>query len=183
MLRVVYKTRLIDGFLERAHALLPEGGRAGFILPAYTFQTAGRVAGYADRWSIAQEMIPRNIFPGLSLPLVFAVFSKDARRTLVGFALYREAADLPAVNSDFRDSLTGTAGPVWVRVATQALQELGGEGNLADIYSVVENRRPTRTAFWREQIRKTLRVHADRFTPLGNGRYRFLADDRILEAA
>lgn len=75
-----FNLEVIDGFLARAHQMLPEGGRVGFLLPAYAFQTAARVAGYADHWSLMQEMIPRNIFPGLKLPLVFALFSKDRRR-------------------------------------------------------------------------------------------------------
>ncbi|MGX9221850.1 hypothetical protein ACWV27_26135 (plasmid) [Massilia varians] len=68
------------------------GGQAGFILPAYAFQTASRVVGYAERWALSQSMIPRNLFPGLSLPLVFATFEKGRRRTMIGFALYRETA-------------------------------------------------------------------------------------------
>lgn len=165
-----FDLRVIDGFLDRAHSLLPDGGRVGFILPAYAFQTAARVAGYADRWSMAQEMIPRNIFQGLSLPLVFAIFSKDRRRTLVGFALYREAADVQLLGRRYRDAMTAGGGPVWVRVVEAALARLGGEADLAEIYSEVEGCRPTRTKFWREQIRKVVRTNGC-FRHVSSGRY------------
>jgi hypothetical protein len=165
-----FDLKVIDGFLTRAWQILPEGGRVGFILPAYAFQTAARVAGYADQWSLMQEMIPRNIYPGLSLPLVFAIFSKDFRRTLVGFALYREATDVQQMPEPYRAALGAGSGPVWVRVVEAAIERLGGEANLADIYAELENARPTRTKFWREQIRKVVRVSAQ-FRCVGSGRY------------
>jgi hypothetical protein len=165
-----FDLRVIDGFLERAWTILPEGGRVGFILPAYAFQTAARVAGYADQWSLAQEMIPRNIYPGLSLPLVFALFSKDFRRTMVGFALYREATDVQRMPEPYRAALAAGSGPVWVKVIETALGRLGGEASLAEIYAEVEHARPTRTQFWREQIRKVVRSQAC-FRSVGRGRY------------
>ncbi|WP_176331443.1 class I SAM-dependent methyltransferase [Burkholderia vietnamiensis] len=165
-----FDLRVIDSFLSRAWHVLPEGGRVGFILPAYAFQTAARVAGYADQWSLMQEMIPRNIYPGLSLPLVFAIFSKDFRRTLVGFALYREAADVQQLPEPFRAALGAGSGPVWVRVVEAALDRLGGEASLAEIYAAVENARPTRTKFWREQIRKVVRA-SSKFECVSSGRY------------
>lgn len=167
-----FNMKLVDGFLDRAHKLLPAGGRCGFILPAYAFQTAARVAGYSDQWSLMQEMIPRNIFPGLSLPLVFAVFSKDRRRTMVGFALYREAADMQALAQPYRDVLSAGAGAVWLDAVELALRRLGGEADVQALYAEIEGRRPTRTQFWKEQIRRTLRRYSKRFMALGQGRYR-----------
>lgn len=170
-----FQMALIDGFLERSYALLPEGGRVGFILPAYAFQTAARVAGYAERWSLMQEMIPRNIYPGLSLPLVFAVFSKDRRRTLVGFALYREAADVLGMPQPYRGTINAGAGPVWKEAVGAALRALGGEACLQDIYREIGGIRPTRTKFWQEKIRQTLRRYADHFISVAPGRYRAIA--------
>src|SRR3546814_10786705 len=86
----VCSSDLIERFLDRSHYLLPENGRVGFILPAYVFGTAATVVRLNDRWSIAQEIIPRNMFGRLYTPLVFAVFSKDFRRTLVGFAMHAD---------------------------------------------------------------------------------------------
>jgi hypothetical protein len=166
-----FSLRLLDGFLDRAYGLLPEGGRVGFLMPAYAFQTAARVAGYADRWSLAQEMIPRNIYQGLRLPLVFALFSKDRLRTLVGFALYREATDVQGLPAPYRETLAAGSGPVWRLVVETALARLGGEADLQTLYSEISGCRPTRTQFWREQIRKVLRKHADTFKPVAPGRY------------
>lgn len=165
-----FDLKLIDDFLARCYRLLPEGGRAGFILPAYAFQTAGRVVRYSDSWSISQCLIPRNIYPGLSLPLVWATFSKDRRRTLVGFACYHETVDVKRLPGEFRRLLEeGSSRGMWRAVVEEALQLLGGEGDLEAIYRTVEGRRPTRTQFWREQIRKQLRA-AD-FIRTDRGRY------------
>ncbi|WP_432263098.1 class I SAM-dependent methyltransferase [Cupriavidus sp. TMH.W2] len=166
-----FKLGLIDRFLDRAHELLPEGGRVGFLLPAYAFQTASRVAAYARRWSLAQEMIPRNIYQGLKLPLVFALFRKDRSRRLVGFALYQEAADVQSFSSDCRSLLNNGSGPVWLQVIECVLARLGGEANLAQIYAEVEGNRPTKTKWWKEKIRQTLRRYAARFVATGKGRY------------
>jgi site-specific DNA-methyltransferase (adenine-specific) len=170
-----FNLKLIDGFLDRAHELLPQGGKAGFILPAYAFQTAGRVAGYADRWALSQSMIPRNLFPGLSLPLVFATFCKDRRRTLVGFALYRETAAVQKLPAAYREILAAVGGPVWARVIRLAVERLGGEADLQDIYREIEGNRPTSTPFWREQIRKAIRTPASGCAPVGRGRYALAA--------
>ena len=99
-----FKTKIIDAFMERAHGLLPAGGRVGFLLPAYYFQTAERVTGYMCKWSISQELLPRNAFHSrMRVPLCFAVFSKDRRRTQVGFAFYRETAGVNAIDKRFLD--------------------------------------------------------------------------------
>lgn len=165
-----FNLNIIDRFLDRAHTLLPDGGRVGFILPAYAFQTAARVVDYSNRWSLLQEMIPRNIYPGLSLPLTFALFSKDRRRLMVGFALYAETADTQQLPKDFREILASSGGSVWVRVIEAALQQLGGAASLSEIYRVVEGQRPTQTKFWREQIRKVIRQSC-RFVQTGHGQY------------
>lgn len=166
-----FNLKIIDGILDRAFDLLADGGRVGMLLPAYMFQTASRVAGYADRWSLYQEIVPRNIYPGLSLPLVFAQFSKDNRRKLIGFALFRETADVQQMPAPYRQQLEVSGGPVWRTVVATALKKLGGEADLQTLYSEIEGARPTRTTFWKEAIRKVLRQHADMFTVVAPGRY------------
>lgn len=178
-----FNLKLIDGFLDRSHKLLPEGGRVGLILPSYAFQTASRVADYAERWSLMQEMIPRNIYPGLSLPLVFAIFSKDRRRTMVGFALYREAADVLGMPEPYRASVSAGGGPVWREAVTAALRALGGEANVTALYAEIGGKRPTRTQFWQEKIRQTLRRYSEHFTPVAPGRYRLQTAAGIQAAA
>jgi len=166
-----FSTSIIDGFFDRSHELLPDGGRIGFILPAYALQTADRITRYAERWSIFSEMIPRNIFPGLSKPLVFSIFTKDKRRILVGMGLYFETSDKNGLPNPYRELMSGTTKQVWKSVCEVAIEKLGGEAHLQSIYAELERNRPTRTAFWREQIRKTLRAYKETFKSTGEGRY------------
>lgn len=166
-----FQVKLIGAFLRRAHQLLPEGGRCGFLLPAYAMQTSRRVSEYSELWSMAAEIIPRDCFPRLQQPLMFVIFSKDARRHLIGFALLHETADALELPEPYRTAIAVTRGSLWRTVCTIALQRLGGAAQLAEIYRELEGARPTRTRFWREKIRQTLRVYADTFTPLATGHY------------
>src|SRR3546814_12659745 len=108
-----FKLALIDRFLQKAFDLLPYSGQVGFVLPAYTFQTAARVARYASQWFLYQEMIPRNIYPGLKLPLVFAIFAKERYRRQVGFALYNEATEVLAMPKQPQEPFKSQKGTVW----------------------------------------------------------------------
>jgi hypothetical protein len=166
-----FKVELIEGFIARAHELLPAGGRVGFVLPAYAFQSASSVVRYAERWSIRQDAIPRNVFPRLSVPLVFAMFSKDCERALVGFALYREAFDVLRMPAEYREALATGAG-IWRRLVLVALRRLGGRARLPEIYAELEGKRPGAGQWWREKVRQTLRHYADDFEPIDVGHYR-----------
>lgn len=166
-----FDLRVIDGILDRAHSLLCDNGRVGFLLPAYTFQTAARVAGYAERWSLCQEMVPRNVYPGLRLPIVFALFIKDRFRSMTGFALYREATDIHKLPAPYKEVLSRGYGSAWKSVTELALSRLGNSASLAALYAEIEGVRPTKTQFWREKIRQTLRRYKDRFCATGDGYY------------
>lgn len=167
-----FRAKVFDGFLDRAYELLPEGAKAGFILPTYFFQTAGRVCRYGDRWSMSIELMPRNAFHArMQTPLLFALFQKNASRTLIGFVLYRECDDLHQMAKPYRELLSSYEGPVWLAVCRMALRRLGGEASLKEIYGELERNRPTRTEWWREKVRQTLRVYGNVFTPKGGGFY------------
>lgn len=167
-----FRADFIDEMLRVCHAMLPEGGRAGFILPAYLFQTAHRVCGYAERWTIEQRMLPRNAFHNrMQAPLLWALFTKGATGRLIGFALYREAADVLDFQQEYRIVLTSTTGSLWRAVCELALRHLGGQATLGQIYQQLERNRPTRTRFWREKIRQTLRVYPDSFRVIEDGEY------------
>lgn len=170
-----FRGRTIDAFLDRCHTLLPRGGRAGFILPAYAFRTASRLVGHLDRWSISQEMLPRSAFNyRMREPLVFALFSKDTRRCMVGFALYEIETDRQALGRPYRELLARQRGSAWRAVCRLALERLGGEAPLASIYAELERNRPSRTQWWREKIRQTLRTYAD-FAAVREGTYKLSA--------
>ena len=167
-----FRAKVFDGILDRAYELLPEGCKAGFILPTYFFQTAGRVCRYGDRWSLSIELMPRNAFHSrMQTPLLFAVFEKNAKRTLVGFVLYRECGDLHQMAKPYRELLSSYEGPIWKAVCHLAMRRLGGSASLKQIYAELEANRPTRTDWWREKIRQTMRAYADAFTPTGAGCY------------
>lgn len=158
---------VLDGMLERSHALLEDGGRVVMILPSFAFQTTSRVVRYNARWSLSQEMLPRNLFPGLRLPLVLAGFTRDPKPRLTGFLLYHESREIEEMPEVYRRALAqGRSG--WRAVIEAALRRLGGEADVSEIYREIEPRRPTATRHWREQVRKHL--NAD-FRRTARGRY------------
>lgn len=163
-----FKTEIIDAFMARAHELLPDGGRVGFLLPAYYLQNAKRVQSYSEQWSISQEMIPRNAFHGrMRVPLTFALFSKDRRRTMVGFAFYHETVGVNAIDMRFQYLLRhGQPNrSAWRAVVNAAMDALGGRASLVEIYRLIEGRRPTRNRYWREKVRQVLQQHYVRTAP------------------
>lgn len=162
-----FQMKLVDEILQRAHDVLPNEGRVGLILPCYAMQTAARVVRYNERWSISQEMIPRNIYPGLSKPLLFALFRKDAKRTMIGFSLYHEAAHVLGLPKELKDALT--QGPAtWSEIVIEGIEKFGGEARLRDLYEYVASRRPSANPHWKEQVRKICQMRAVR---TGKARY------------
>lgn len=151
-----FRKRTVDEFLERAWNLLPDEGRVGFLLPAFVFQTASTIDQLAQRWSIRQEMLPRNLFAGLSHPLCFALLTKGRKRGLVGFALYHELAAVNRLQARYRALLAEGEGSVWAAVVRAALEALGGTADLPHLYREIDGHRPTENAFWQAKVRQTL---------------------------
>ena len=85
--------------------------------------------------------------------------------------LYRECDDLHQMAQPYRELLSSYEGPIWKAVCAMALRRLGGAADLPAIYRELENNRPTRTTWWREKIRQTVRQYRDTFNPLGDGHY------------
>lgn len=171
---------VFDGFLERAHELLPDGALAGFVLPAYMMQTPSRVDRYSARWSISAELMPRTIFPRLSKPLVFCLFRKDHQRTLVGFAMYAECSSYERMHPHYQALLRKVSSSAWGTAVAAALANLGGEADLPTIYRAMERRRPTGNQWWKEKVRQVLQDH---FNRTGPGRYAIPAAAAELAAA
>ena len=161
---------VMDGFLERGRELLPEGGRIGWILPAFSFQTPSRTLRYSEHWSLAFELIPRTLFPGLKHALSFMIFTKDQRKLMLGMALYPEAYDVSQMPAWVRDELNNNPRS-WRAVVASALMKLGGRASLDAIYSAVAPKRPTGNPNWKAQIRKCLRD----FTHVGPSEYALAA--------
>jgi adenine-specific DNA-methyltransferase len=169
-----FSADLVHGFLDRAHTLLPDGGTVGFLLPSYILQTSSKVALMNRKWSISAELMPRNIFPRLKLPLVFSLFRKDRERTLVGFFLFRETEDVTAMPRAIRAALEGlAAGSVWRRAVRLAFVAVGDTvASLEALYAAVE--RPTLNQHWREKVRQTLQVYPE-FSRADDGRWKVVA--------
>lgn len=160
-----FSQRIIQPFLDRAWALLEDDGRAGFILPAYALQTASVGDRLAAKWVVEQDMLPRNLFPRLRLPICFARFTKGRKRGLVNFALYHEAVAVGALQRRYKALLEAGEGSVWAAVTQAALEHLGGRATLDALYREIEGARPTTNAFWKAKVRQTLQRIACRIGP------------------
>lgn len=160
-----FKLAVVERFLQRAWEQLPEDGRVGFILPVCMFQTARTVERLASQWSMAQELLPRNLFPRLQLPICFALLRKGTRRGLIGFALFHEKAAVDRLARRYRELLAEGERSVWAAVTVAALEALGGRADLTAIYGEVEGHRPTSNKFWQAKVRQTLQRVARRTGP------------------
>lgn len=156
-----YSVAFIDALLDRLAKHVDIETRCGFVLPCYAFQTAAHVVALREKWSIAVEQIPRNVFNGLSTPLAFAMFTRNYERRVVGLAFYDEANAVLSMHVAARERLTSARAP-WRAAVTWALEQLGGRGTLEQVYRLIEPRRPTRNQWWKEKIRQTLAVCATR---------------------
>lgn len=160
-----FEAAFVDALLDRAHAWLPEDGRCGLILPAFVLSTSTRLVRESERWSIAQDMIPRELFPHLRLPVIFARFEKRRRRTLVGFTLFADMAGIRGLTRRARFILENGRAPAWKSVVLDALKECGGEASLDQLYRAIEGRRPTSNPHWRAKIRQVVHHYAERTGP------------------
>lgn len=169
-----FQADTIARFLDRAHPLLSEGGRCGLILPAYVLQTSSKVMAMGDKWSIEQELMPRNIFPGLSVPIVFTLFTKEARRRLFGFFLYRETAEMASASKEARQLLdrSDKAGSVWRHAVHQAFDHVAADvAPLEALYRALEGRRPTANPHFQAKVRQTLQLYPE-FESIERGMWR-----------
>jgi site-specific DNA-methyltransferase (adenine-specific) len=176
-----FKMSLVERLLARCAEIMPDGSKCGLILPAYFFQTSSTVVRLNQRWTIAQEFIPRDLFKWpkqMEAPVVFALFTRDNAPRLVGFRGYKERSEISELDAErqrlLNDSFRGPRS-VWREVLATVLRELGGEAPLSEIYRKVEGRRPTGNSHWKEQIRKVAQRHFCRMAdgvyalPLGIG--------------
>lgn len=153
-----FEMDIVNAFLGRAFDAMDYGGRVGFILPVYFFQTAATVKDYMKKWALQHDLMPRNIFEGMSKPVMFAQFKKMKNTASVGFFLYEEANDFLNLPKKYRYMFIGNSSSthLWGEVIDKALASLGGEATLQELYSEIEGKRPTATKHWKEQIRKVL---------------------------
>ena len=154
-----FELDLFEQFMERCSAILPLGKKAGFILPAYFFQTSKTFMRFTRKWDISQEILPRDLFKGLSKPIVWASFVRDNCPKLVGFYLHKELCDVDSMDSIIKEAVNGQIkrkGSIWREVLVSVLKDSGGKASLDQIYQKLEGKRPTPNPFWKEQVRKVV---------------------------
>lgn len=176
-----FESKVIHGFLERGYEEMDYGGKIGFILPVYFFQTASSVVSLSERFSLNQVLLPRNMFEQMQKPMMFATFTKERTRSMVGFFLYEETHAVNQLAKRYRLLFIGnqSRASLWGEVVEQALLDLGGEADLKDIYRVIEGNRPyTGNEFWKHQIRKIVQKTCIRTGP---GRWRLMTYDDLAD--
>lgn len=165
-----YQSDLIDSFLDRCYELLEYDGRVGFLLPVYYLQTASKLMELGRRFSMSQELLPRNLFDGLTKPIMWVNFRKERRTVLSGFFLYAETDALSDMHRDIRRLFLGNEARAtcWRDAVEMALEVCGGQATLQQLYRVIEGNRPTDNPWWREKVRQ---VAAQHFVRIGRGEF------------
>lgn len=60
-----FSVKLLNAFLDRSALLLPEGGRCGFLLSTYLFQTPSTVLRWNEVWSMDQRSFAVDLSDGV----------------------------------------------------------------------------------------------------------------------
>lgn len=156
-----FETEVFRGMLDRCYDLLEYGGRAGFLLPVYMFQTSSVVMDYQRRWSLSQELLPRDLFEKISMPIMWATFVKERRTVMSGLSLYAERAALADMHRDMRRLMVGNEATAhcWRDVVRLALEACGGRATLSQLYTCIEGNRPSANPWWREKVRQIAGKH------------------------
>ena len=160
-----FELGLVETLLARCEDIMPEGAKCGLILPTYFFQTSSTIVRLNRKWTIGQEMIPRDLFNRprqMMRSLMFALFTRDNAPRLVGLRGYKETSEVRKLDEERQRLLDESfQGPrsVWREVFATVLTDLGGKASLTDIYRHVEGRRPTGNTHWKEQLRKVANTH------------------------
>jgi adenine-specific DNA-methyltransferase len=153
-------------FIRKTHDVLPAGGRAGLILPVHTVSFARSTLDLLRGFDVAVELVPRDLYPRISVPLCFLRLTKGRVHRLVGFALYGEAASVRAMRQQYREILTSGRRPLWREVVEMALRAVGGEGTIDDLCAVIQPEfRPTDRPWFRDYLRRDLGLFHDRVRP------------------
>jgi len=150
-----FQSSFMDKMLNRLLDVMPDGGRAGFIVPAYFMQTPSRVLRWNRTWTISADLLPRTIWQRLSKPIIFATFVKDPAPQLRGLRLYVECDLAGSMRDDVREGLERGSGS-WREAVVSVMRGLGGRAHLTHIYEAMLARRPTDNVHWREKIRQVL---------------------------
>ena len=168
-----FRSSFVRQLLDRMYTLLPEDGSVHLLIPVGFFSAVRPTIRLAERWSMRQELIPRDLFHRLSLPICLASFSRTSERVMVGFAGYHELFAVRSLPRETQSILNDAPEGAWRTVVARALAALGGEATLEQIYATIEGHRRTKgRPFWRDRVRA---ICGERFTRVGVGRFRLAA--------
>jgi site-specific DNA-methyltransferase (adenine-specific) len=138
--------------------LLPDNGRCGFVLPSSYLSFSSALLRWHDQFSIRQDALPRDLFPRISVPLSFFLFTREKVRRLQGFFLFEECGAIKGSPKHIRLVLKNgqPRTSVWKVAVAEAVRALGGRACLADIYGYLEGKQPRKIQFWRDTVRRVL---------------------------
>lgn len=149
---------VIDAFIERASLELPENGRCGFILPTSYISFASTMERLKSKFSVRSDVLPRDLFPRISVPISFYLFTRDFVRRHHGFVLFDEAAEIRGMPKNVKLALyrgENRRSP-WHTAVTRTLQSLGGRASLAQIYDSMQGKLPRPIETWKDTVRRVL---------------------------
>jgi len=155
----------IAALLRCTRSWLEPAGRAGYILPAHSLSFAARTTSLLAGFNASVDILPRDIYPRISFPLVFLRLTRTASTRLQGFLLFDEAIAVRALRAQYRAVLENGRKPMWREVLEMALRACGGQASLTRVYEIVEGFRPTSNPFWRDAIRREAGEHCIRVSP------------------
>lgn len=166
---------IFEQFMKRCEDILKLGNKAAFILPAYFFQTSKTFMRLTRKWEVDEDLIPRDLFPGLSMPLMWATFIRDNFPKLYAFQLYAQLCDINNLKENVKELVNKQVkrtGSVWREVLVNVVKDSGGVITLNDVYDRMERKRPTDNPFWKDQIRKIIQQKP--FQRVGEATYQLI---------
>lgn len=153
-----FSRAIIEEFIARGRNILPENGRCGFILPSSFISFSSTLERLMEDFSVRTDILPRDLFPRISCPISFFMFTKERVRRHHGFVLFDEAREISGMPKLVKLALyrgQNRRSP-WHSAVTEALRILGGVGTLEAIYAIMQGKRPRAITTWKDTIRRVL---------------------------
>ena len=149
---------VVEDLLARCAQLLGDGGRCGFLLPSSFLSFSSTLSRWQEQFSIRHDLLPRDLFPRIRVPLSFFMFTREKVRKLHGFLLFEESRIVGATPRNVKLALVhGARGKgVWRAAVEEAMRALGGRATLKNLYAYLAGRLPVKIRFWQDTVRRVL---------------------------
>jgi hypothetical protein len=153
-----FSRAVVEGFIDRAGAILPENGRCGFILPSSYVSFSSTLERLAQTFSVRADILPRNLFPRIQVPISFYLFTKEHVRKHHGFVLFEEAGEISGMPKNVKLALYRGANreSPWHTAVKEVMRSLGGRATLSQIYESLQGKLPRPITTWKDTVRRTL---------------------------